>query len=156
MNRSLLAGLFILGASVTADALVKESEKSIVESEIVTLKKKYESSTLPPEELKRMLDEERKERNNKIKAVVKVAKETKLPAGLFLDAIQDGVVVPELLEGQDENLKKWKKARRSPRELQMPWGNIFFFVVLLLIAIVAVIIHRGKKKMKTKIHKPTF
>ena len=156
MNVKCITALCFLLGVIPAHALLTEVEENILSGEVMVQKNEYRNSTLTAVEVRRMLDEKRKERNRKVKEVIRIAKDSPLPAGLFLDAIQDGVVVPDLLEAESGNLAKWKKARRPPRELAIPWGNIFGFAILLLIAVVVGIIHRGRSKIQKEVKKITI
>jgi len=154
MYKKLILVVCLMGASDYSEALVRKTESSIVSGEVLTKKKNYQTSDVSAAEIQRALDEERKEKNRKVQAVMRVAKKSQLPAGLLLDTIQDGEVVQDLVDKQAENLGKWKQARRVPRDLKVPWGNLFLFCILLVIAVVSVIIHRGRKKEQAR--KPTF
>jgi len=154
MKIKLLLLLVLAGGSFSTHAIVRKSDKDIVTSEILEKKKAYATSNVSAADVRRMVEEKRKQRNQKVQAVMKIARDADVPAGLFLESIRDGVVVPELLAESNKKLGAWKERRRAPRELQVPWGNLFGFLILLIALGLMISIRKAKRVRRAE--KPTF
>ena len=141
-----LTVIFIFGFSLCANGFVRESEKSMIKSDILNKKKSYEANSYTADGVRQFVKEKRKERNSKVHEIMKYAKESNAPASLFMKSVCGGVVDPELWSSNEQEAIKWKKKRTQPKELNIPWGKLFMIGFLLIIGTVAVIIRNGKVK----------
>jgi len=114
--------------------------------EIFVQKKNYDKAGVTAVDIRRTVKERREERNRKVKALMKHAKESDLPAGLIMRSVQDGAVSSDLLAVNTPKLELWKNARNPPQELDIPYSTIFLFMFSVVMVAAVLIIRRGRKK----------
>ena len=146
MNITKILLALLLGVSLSAKALIKESDESVIAPEILANKKSEEAIAYSPDEVRRIVREKRQERNNKIKEIMKYAKDSDAPAKLFFLSVRDGVVDPNLLEDSNQKAEAWRKTHTEPSELNIPWGKLFALGFLSIIGLLAVIVRNNRIK----------
>lgn len=105
-----LATILLILFCAQSFAFFKESEGQKTVNEITTAKRNYELKAKSPDAIRQEIAERRKERNSKVKDVVKYAKESKLSAAWLMRSIESGAVSQKLV---DKNQKEYERRQQA-------------------------------------------